>query len=91
MAKVLAAAAGYLATAPVPVQRPARSAMPVHVELIMIGTSTGGPQALTRVMAGLPATLAAPIAIVLHIPAGYTEALARRLDKGSPLHGDRGA
>jgi two-component system chemotaxis response regulator CheB len=51
----------------------------------MIGTSTGGPQALTRLMAALPATLAAPIAIVLHIPAGYTEGLAHRLDKGSPL------
>jgi two-component system chemotaxis response regulator CheB len=56
-----------------------------RVELIMIGASTGGPQALGCLMAGLPATLAAPIAIVLHIPAGYTEALARRLDQGSPL------
>jgi two-component system chemotaxis response regulator CheB len=60
-------------------------AMASRVKLIMIGTSTGGPQALTRLMAALPATLAAPIAIVLHIPAGYTESLARRLDKESPL------
>ncbi|MEJ7596946.1 MAG: chemotaxis-specific protein-glutamate methyltransferase CheB [Kofleriaceae bacterium] len=53
--------------------------------LVMIGTSTGGPQALTKLMAGLPAKLAAPVAMVLHIPVGYTEALARRLDKISPL------
>ena len=36
-------------------------------------------------MAELPATFAAAIAIVLHIPAAYTVALARRLDEGSPL------
>lgn len=55
------------------------------VDLVMIGTSTGGPQALTRLISGLPANLAAPVTVVLHIPAGYTEALARRLDKASPL------
>jgi two-component system chemotaxis response regulator CheB len=54
-------------------------------ELVMIGTSTGGPQALTRVLAALPADLAAPVAVVLHIPVGYTGALATRLDKTSPL------
>lgn len=59
--------------------------MASRVELIMIGTSTGGPQALARLLVALPARLAAPIAIVLHIPAGYTAGLARRLDKGSPL------
>jgi len=52
----------------------------------MIGTSTGGPQALTRLMAGLPAELSAPVAMVLHIPVGYTQALAARLDKLSALH-----
>jgi len=56
------------------------------VELVMIGTSTGGPQALTRVISALPATLSAPVTIVLHIPEGYTESLAARLDKISPLH-----
>jgi two-component system chemotaxis response regulator CheB len=54
-------------------------------ELVMIGTSTGGPQALTRVLAGLPADLAAPVVMVLHIPAGYTAALAARLDRISAL------
>jgi two-component system chemotaxis response regulator CheB len=85
VAKILAAATGYLVPVPVPATGPVSRTTPGRVELIVIGTSTGGPQALTRVMAGLPATLAAPVAIVLHIPVGYTEALARRLDKGSAL------
>lgn len=54
-------------------------------ELVMIGTSTGGPQALTHVLSALPATLHAAVAVVLHIPVGYTESLAKRLDKASPL------
>jgi two-component system chemotaxis response regulator CheB len=52
----------------------------------MIGTSTGGPTALTMLIAGLPARLSAPVAVALHIPPGYTQALAARLDKQSPLH-----
>jgi two-component system chemotaxis response regulator CheB len=54
-------------------------------DLVMIGTSTGGPQALTRVLSALPANLDAAVAMVLHIPVGFTEALARRLDHSSPL------
>jgi two-component system chemotaxis response regulator CheB len=54
-------------------------------DLVMIGTSTGGPQALTRVLAALPGDLNAAVAMVLHIPVGFTEALARRLDQGSAL------
>lgn len=54
-------------------------------ELVMIGTSTGGPQALTRVLSALPGDLAAPVAMVLHIPAGYTAPLAARLDRLSAL------
>jgi len=65
---------------PPPPVRPSAS-----VELVMIGTSTGGPQALTRLISALPGNLAAPVVIVLHIPAGYTEALAKRLDKASAL------
>jgi two-component system chemotaxis response regulator CheB len=64
-----------------PVVRRARG----RAQLIMIGTSTGGPQALTLLIAGLPATLAAPVTVVLHIPVGYTQGLAARLDKLSPL------
>lgn len=66
---------------------PYRSSRPEHpVELVVVGTSTGGPQALTRLLTSLPANLAAPVAMVLHIPIGYTEALAARLDRVSALH-----
>jgi two-component system, chemotaxis family, protein-glutamate methylesterase/glutaminase len=51
------------------------------VRLIAIGTSTGGPQALTRLLTALPRELPCAVAVALHIPAGYTEALARRLDE----------
>lgn len=54
-------------------------------DLVMVGTSTGGPQALTRLISALPANFATPLAIALHIPVGYTEALAARLAKLTPL------
>jgi two-component system chemotaxis response regulator CheB len=55
----------------------------VHHEtrLVVIGTSTGGPQALTRLLTALPAQFPVPIAIALHIPEGYTRSLAERLDR----------
>lgn len=83
IAKVLAVARSPDVAAP-----PAGEPLPATagvVKLIMIGTSTGGPQALTQLLAGLPADLAAPVAAVVHIPFGYTHALAARLDKLSPL------
>jgi two-component system chemotaxis response regulator CheB len=51
-----------------------------QTRLVVIGASTGGPQALTRVLAALPASFPAPIAVVLHMPVGYTEAFAKRMD-----------
>jgi two-component system chemotaxis response regulator CheB len=52
--------------------------------VVVIGTSTGGPQALTRLVASLPQDFPVPVAIVLHLPPGYTEAFARRLnDEGA--------
>lgn len=53
--------------------------------LLVIGASTGGPQALTRLIQAFPANFPVPVAIVLHMPAGYTEAFARRLDDDSAL------
>lgn len=54
-----------------------------EVDLVVVGTSTGGPQALSRVIPALPAGLAAPLAIAVHIPEEYTAAMAERLDRGS--------
>jgi two-component system chemotaxis response regulator CheB len=53
--------------------------------VVLIGTSTGGPQALTRLLKAFPANFPAPIAIVLHIPTGYTGPLAERLNADCEL------
>jgi two-component system, chemotaxis family, protein-glutamate methylesterase/glutaminase len=53
--------------------------------VIVIGASTGGPPALSRLLAALPSDLRLPVAVVVHLPAEYTEAFARRLDALSPL------
>jgi two-component system chemotaxis response regulator CheB len=55
------------------------------VRAVVIGTSTGGPQALARLIPALPKYLPVPVLVALHIPAGYTDALARRLDESSAL------
>ena len=49
-------------------------------KVLVIGTSTGGPNALCALWKGLPANLTAPILIVQHMPEGFTASLARRLD-----------
>jgi two-component system, chemotaxis family, protein-glutamate methylesterase/glutaminase len=54
-------------------------------DLVVIGVSTGGPQGLKAVIPRLPATFPAPVAIVLHMPIGYTDAYAKRLDETSAL------
>jgi two-component system chemotaxis response regulator CheB len=48
--------------------------------LVCIGTSTGGPKALQRILPLLPADLAVPVVIVQHMPPGFTGPFARRLD-----------
>lgn len=55
------------------------------VELVVIGISTGGPQGLKLVIPRLPADFPVPVAIVLHMPLGYTEMYAKKLDELSPL------
>ncbi|POA18630.1 chemotaxis response regulator protein-glutamate methylesterase [Pseudomonas sp. FW300-N1A1] len=50
-------------------------------KLVAIGTSTGGPVALQRVLTQLPANFPAPIVLVQHMPAAFTKAFAERLDK----------
>jgi two-component system, chemotaxis family, protein-glutamate methylesterase/glutaminase len=51
----------------------------------VLGISTGGPQALTFLIPQLPENLSVPVAIVLHMPVGYTEMFANRLNDISPL------
>lgn len=51
------------------------------VELVAIGSSTGGPNALTEVLGAFPADLGVPIVVVQHMPAVFTKLLASRLDE----------
>ena len=56
------------------------------VDIVVLGISTGGPQALRTLIPRLPAALPVPLAIVLHMPIGYTELYARKLDELSALN-----
>jgi two-component system chemotaxis response regulator CheB len=53
--------------------------------VIAVGVSTGGPGALQHVVPQLPADFAGSIVIVQHMPEGFTEMFARRLDECSAI------
>ncbi|MFO0865165.1 MAG: chemotaxis response regulator protein-glutamate methylesterase [Gemmataceae bacterium] len=61
--------------------RSAPTAMPTseRVDIVAIGCSTGGPNALAEIFAKLPASLPVPIVIVQHMPPMFTRLLAERL------------
>ncbi len=52
---------------------------------LAIGVSTGGPEALSRLLSALPATYPLPVFVVQHMPPGFTAALAAQLDRHCPL------
>jgi two-component system chemotaxis response regulator CheB len=56
-----------------------------RTDILLIGISTGGPQALKNLVPRLPADFPVPVGIVLHMPVGYTELYARKLDELSHL------
>jgi two-component system chemotaxis response regulator CheB len=58
---------------------------PAACRAVVIGTSTGGPAATKEVLPELPATFPVPVLLVQHMPAQYTQSLARRLDEMCPL------
>ncbi|MEK2608795.1 chemotaxis response regulator protein-glutamate methylesterase [Pseudomonas shirazensis] len=72
-APVRSPAAPAAAHSPAPKRKP--------YKLVAIGTSTGGPVALQRVLTQLPANFPAPIVLIQHMPAAFTKAFAERLDK----------
>ncbi|MEO1496848.1 MAG: chemotaxis response regulator protein-glutamate methylesterase [Planctomycetota bacterium] len=54
-------------------------------EVLAIGISTGGPQALTQLLPKLPANLSVPVLLVQHMPPMFTKSLAEDLDRRCPL------
>ncbi|WP_432511319.1 chemotaxis-specific protein-glutamate methyltransferase CheB [Kineococcus sp. SYSU DK001] len=76
--------------------RPARPAPPVHrgttggaaagaTDLVVVGSSTGGPALLSALLSQFPADFPAPVVIAQHMPASFTGALAQRLDASCAL------
>jgi two-component system, chemotaxis family, protein-glutamate methylesterase/glutaminase len=53
--------------------------------VVIIGSSTGGPKALCELVPDLPGDLPASLLIVQHMPAGFTKSLAKRLDQLAQL------
>lgn len=70
--------------APAPVRSAARTGAG-RADILLIGISTGGPQALKVLVPQLPADFPIPVAMVLHMPVGYTELYAKKLNEMSAL------
>ncbi len=74
---------------PQPQPGPASTSLSVRpesrIDVVAIGTSTGGPGALSELIPQLPADFAVPIVIVQHMPPVFTRLLAERLNTLAPL------
>ena len=55
------------------------------VDVVLIGSSTGGPALLSMLLSALPGSLSAPVVVAQHIPASFTASLANRLDEACAL------
>lgn len=74
--------ASPLTTSAVPTRRASTgSGKSGGIDLVAIGTSTGGPLALQNVLVNLPADFSKPIVMIQHMPATFTPAFAKRLDQ----------
>jgi len=68
-----------------PAKPPTQLRKPANTEIIAIGISTGGPDALRVVFADIDKDLTVPIVVVQHMPPGFTNEFARSLDRICPL------
>ncbi len=76
-----------LTTTPSPEVTPARPTVLRRgkSEIVTIGISTGGPNALNQMLPKLPGNLGVPVLIVQHMPPVFTKSLAASLDKKCQL------
>ncbi len=56
------------------------------IKLVAIGTSTGGPVALQKVLVELPANFPVPVVVIQHMPGSFTGAFSERLDQQCKIH-----
>lgn len=64
---------------------PSRLGGGLKVDLVVLGISTGGPQALRHLLPEFPANFPVPLLMVLHMPVGYTAPFAEKLDELSQV------
>lgn len=77
--------ASFIAPPPRPQPTGARPTARRQVEILAIGVSTGGPNALAELMPALPKDFPVPIVIVQHMPPVFTRLLAERLSAASAI------
>ncbi|MEX2365506.1 MAG: chemotaxis response regulator protein-glutamate methylesterase [Pseudohongiellaceae bacterium] len=76
-----------VAPAPTPPARAsARKRYTQRFDLVMLGTSTGGPVALQKILTQIPASFPVPILMIQHMPGTFTGAFADRLSRQCPLN-----
>jgi len=81
----LAPAGGRAAVRRAPVAAAPAATSAGRPEVLLVGCSTGGPDALARLLPRLPAALPVPVLVVQHMPALFTTMLAERLDRDAGL------
>ncbi len=60
-----------------------RALSPIRPKIVAIGSSTGGPQALFKLLSGLPADFNLPILITQHMPVTFTAILADHIQRAT--------
>lgn len=56
-----------------------------RIDLVVVGTSTGGPKTIRSILAALPASLPVPMALVQHLEAGFEKGYAQWLNDATEL------
>jgi two-component system chemotaxis response regulator CheB len=87
IAKIKAAAGSRRLREPIVLRRkpptadlPPRPVPATASAIVALGISTGGPKALQQILPALPSDLAVPILVVQHMPSGFTNPFAQRLN-----------